>query len=324
MKVSVVMPVFNGGRYLREAIESVLAQTHQQFTLWIGDNVSTDNSVEIAENYKDPRIRLIKHPHNFGIYGNVNRLIRSADGDLIQIACADDRLLPTCLEYQVKLMNDQPELGFVYCDTTATEYQASRPPRKYQGRLPDILYPEAGGLALFCFGCLPGDMTNVMLRKRCFEEVGGFREDLPYAGDFDLWARMSAKFPFGLNRQKLTFEREHAGRASKTMTKNCAHAWQVDGILEDLFSRIDRRYRRLARAHGTLFHAAHLMLHVLKSAARGHLRTAALAWRKRGYSYGNVLAVACLILTANQRIPVGWTCRRLLEAIAEANACPRN
>ncbi len=323
VKISIVMPVFNGEKFLREAIESVLAQTVTEFTFWIGDNVSTDCTAKIVESYADPRIRFVKNSRNLGIYGNVNNLIRQAEGDLVQIVCADDRLLPDCLENQIKVFERHPDLSFVYCDTTATDFGQARPPRRYQGELPNVLFPVAGGLSLFCFGCLPGDMTNVMLRKECFSAVGGFREDLPYAGDFDLWARLSAAYSFGLNRRKLTFEREHAGRASQTMTKNCAHIWQADIILEGLFSRVPSEHRWLVKAHGTMFHASHFMLHGLNAALRGQFRTAGLVWRRRSYSFSNVWALLFIITSLNHRISTGWTCRRLLVAIERANGPTR-
>ena len=62
-KISVCMPMFNASRYLRECIDSILAQTFTDFELLIADDGSTDNSVEIVESYTDPRIRLIRRPH---------------------------------------------------------------------------------------------------------------------------------------------------------------------------------------------------------------------------------------------------------------------
>ena len=64
-KISVCMPMFNASRYLRECIDSILAQTFTDFELLIADDGSTDNSVEIVESYTDPRIRLISRPHNY-------------------------------------------------------------------------------------------------------------------------------------------------------------------------------------------------------------------------------------------------------------------
>ncbi len=64
-KISVCMPMFNASRYLRECIDSILAQTFTDFELLIADDGSTDNSVEIVASYTDPRIRLIRRPHDY-------------------------------------------------------------------------------------------------------------------------------------------------------------------------------------------------------------------------------------------------------------------
>src|SRR5690349_10985865 len=73
MKISVCIPNFNYGRYLRAAIESVLGQSHQDFEIVIADNASTDDSVEVVESFRDPRIRLRRNRTNVGFAPNVDR-----------------------------------------------------------------------------------------------------------------------------------------------------------------------------------------------------------------------------------------------------------
>ena len=112
--VSVLMPTYNPGRYVSEAIESILAQTFTDFEFLISDAGSTDGSLEVMRRYAeaDPRIRLIIQP-KAGIVRALNELIALARGDLIARMDADDIALPVRLERQVAYLNDHPECVLV-------------------------------------------------------------------------------------------------------------------------------------------------------------------------------------------------------------------
>ena len=107
-KISVCMPIFNASRYLRECIDSILAQTFTDFELLIADDGSTDNSVEIVESYADPRIRLIRRPHDY--IATLNCLLSEAKGEYIARMDADDVMLPNRLQLQVDYMDANPEV----------------------------------------------------------------------------------------------------------------------------------------------------------------------------------------------------------------------
>lgn len=106
--ISVCMPMYNASRYLRECIDSVLAQTFTDFEFLIADDGSTDNSVEIVESYSDPRIRLIKREHDY--IATLNCLLSEARGEYIARMDADDVMLPTRLQLQVDHMDANPEV----------------------------------------------------------------------------------------------------------------------------------------------------------------------------------------------------------------------
>src|SRR5688572_5070363 len=98
--VSVCIPAFNAGPYLRQTIESVLAQSFANFELVIVDNASTDDTLAIALEYsrRDPRIRVFRNESNIGAIANFDRCIDLADGEWMKFLCADDWLEPACLE----------------------------------------------------------------------------------------------------------------------------------------------------------------------------------------------------------------------------------
>jgi len=109
--VSVIMPVYNGEKYLREAIQSILNQTFIDFEFIILNDGSTDKTEEIILAYDDPRIHYIKNETNLQLVETLNKGIKFAKGKYVARMDADDISLPTRLEEQVKFMEDNPDIG---------------------------------------------------------------------------------------------------------------------------------------------------------------------------------------------------------------------
>jgi GT2 family glycosyltransferase len=104
------MSVYNGAKYLREAVDSVLAQTFSAFELIIVDDGSTDGTMEILGSYSDPRIRLIRNDRNLGLAAARNRAFAAARGEFIAIHDADDASVPERLAVQVAYLDAHPEV----------------------------------------------------------------------------------------------------------------------------------------------------------------------------------------------------------------------
>lgn len=110
-RVSVLMPVFNTAFYLKEAVESILAQTFTDFEFLIIDDASTDGSIDIIESFDDPRIKLIRKPRNTGLTNSINMGLDLARGEYIARMDSDDISLPDRFAKQVALMDARPEVG---------------------------------------------------------------------------------------------------------------------------------------------------------------------------------------------------------------------
>lgn len=107
---SVLMPVYNGEKYLREAIDSILEQTLTDFEFLIIDDGSKDNSVQIINSYNDPRIRLVKNETNLGISKTLNRGIEMASAEFIARMDADDISYPARLQKQYDYLIKHPRV----------------------------------------------------------------------------------------------------------------------------------------------------------------------------------------------------------------------
>jgi Glycosyltransferases involved in cell wall biogenesis len=168
-KVSIGLPVFNGEKYLREAIDSILAQTFTDFELIISDNASTDRTEEICKEYeaKDPRVRYYRNELNLGAAPNYNRLVELSRGEYFKWACHDDLCAPEFLEKCVEILEQNSPIILCYTRTLIIDengkpilddfgddlnLQMPKPHERY-GR-----YHEA----LFCSGPKGCDRTRVL------------------------------------------------------------------------------------------------------------------------------------------------------------------
>ena len=113
--VSVIMNCYNGDKYIREAIDSIISQTYNNFEIIFWDNASVDNSADIAKSYGD-KIRYFYSNKNIGLGAARNRAIAESKGDLIAFLDCDDIWLPSKLEEQVSIMSSDDTIVVSYSD----------------------------------------------------------------------------------------------------------------------------------------------------------------------------------------------------------------
>jgi glycosyltransferase involved in cell wall biosynthesis len=180
--ISIVMPVWNGEKYLREAILSIIAQTFTYWELIVVDDGSTDATLAILRSFQDLRIRTIELQHG-GIVTALNTGIAAAQSGLIARMDADDIAHPARLELQFQAMADNSEV--VFCHTNIEQIGdlagISRPGH----------FPRTRALiaAQLCFRS-PIVHSTVMFRKDAFLAIGGYKPEERHAEDFGLWGRL--------------------------------------------------------------------------------------------------------------------------------------
>lgn len=203
--VSVIMPVYNGEKYLREAIDSILNQTFKDFELLLINDASTDNSEEIINSYNDSRIIYIKNEQNLGLIKTLNKGLDLAKGEFIARMDADDISSPERFAKQIALFESNPEIGV--CGTWFTLFREN-----HEDKI--IKHPEHNdsikiGLLTSCFIGHP----TVMMRKKAIEN---YRYDVNYqaAEDFELWTRLVRVIKFYNIQESLLKYRFHASNMS--------------------------------------------------------------------------------------------------------------
>jgi glycosyltransferase involved in cell wall biosynthesis len=119
--LSIFIPTYNCGRFLGEAVESVLSQSFGDFELFVIDNASTDDTRQVMQKYQDPRLQYIVNPQNQGPYYSFRVFLERARGRYVRSLCADDVLIPDVLEAQVKALDRFRTVGLVNCDMIETD-----------------------------------------------------------------------------------------------------------------------------------------------------------------------------------------------------------
>lgn len=180
--VSIIIPCYNGERFVAEAIESALAQTYPHKEVIVIDDGSTDNSLEVIKSFGD-KIRWETGPNRGGCAAR-NRGIELARGELIQFLDADDILHPQKLERQVPVATEN-EKSVCYCDFVVVDSST--------GSALEIPKRESQGLDPVCFAVRAERLQTAapLYRRSALLEVSGFAEGLPCAQEYDLNIRLA-------------------------------------------------------------------------------------------------------------------------------------
>ncbi|MHB9156226.1 MAG: glycosyltransferase family 2 protein, partial [Endomicrobiales bacterium] len=204
-KVSVIIPAYNNGIYLPESIESVLKQTYQDFEILVIDDGSTDKTRETAERYAREYPHRVRYAYqeNRGAGAARNKGLTQAKGEYLAFLDADDRWLSTKLEKQVHLLDSRPDIGLVYTNLFFVDRENNV---VRHGTLDGFSLPR-GEVSLFFYFRYFMYTSTVMLRKRCAERVGFFREDISVSEDFDFLLRVSAVCKVECQEEKLLAKR---------------------------------------------------------------------------------------------------------------------
>ena len=203
--VSVCIPTFNGASWIREAIESALAQDFSDLEVVVCDDASTDDTVELAEQVHDERVRVVAHRERVGLARNWNRCVSESKGAYIKFLMQDDRLAPGCIGRMLEVLRGSPGVGMVFCPRELEFDDPGDPASIYFlerfGELHTRLGPVArvnDGRTLFAAmqrdwfrDNMIGEPTAVMVTREALVGLGLFNVRLRQATDLEMWLRIS-------------------------------------------------------------------------------------------------------------------------------------
>ena len=205
--ITCIIPVFNGERYLREALESVFAQTYRPLDVVLVDDGSTDNTVAIASTYAG-RVRYV-HQHNLGPAAARNKGIQAARGEFLAFLDADDLWHPEKLERQITRFQTRPDLG--YCVTYCQNFW-----------IPDLQAEAERYREHRVAQPLPGYITQTLFARRgVFDSVGLFNVALAHGDSMEWFLRAAQKGTvMELLPNVLSYRRLHSENRSRLLASS--------------------------------------------------------------------------------------------------------
>ena len=210
--ISVIIPVYNGAKTIKETIESVLVQTWQDFEIIVIDDGSTDSTLEVIKSIPDSRIKLFSY-ENTGPSASRNRGISHAAGEFIAFLDADDLWKPDKLEAQLKALQDIPEAVVAYSWTNHIDESGQFLRNGSQIVVNGNAYERLLLVNFFEHG------SNPLIRKQALLEVGGFDESLRQGEDWEMWLRLAARYDFVAVPLPQIFYRVYNKSASSNVLK---------------------------------------------------------------------------------------------------------
>lgn len=187
--ISVVIPVYNGEKTIRQTIESVINQTFSNFELIVIDDGSQDSTLDIVRSISDSRLKVFSFP-NAGLAASRNRGIQLASGDYISFIDADDLWTGDKLEAQLKALLDNPQAAVAFSWTDCIDESGQFSRRGNYSTVSGNVYAQ---LLLTDF---IENGSNLLIRSEAFKKVSYFNESLPAAEDWEMWLRLAANYEF--------------------------------------------------------------------------------------------------------------------------------
>lgn len=188
-KISVVIPVYNGAKTIRETLESVLNQTFSDFELIVIDDGSSDSTVNIVNQIQDSRLKVFSYS-NAGTAMSRNRGIYQSTGEYISFIDADDLWTADKLEAQLKALENNPQTAVAYSWTNCIDESSKFLRRGGHTTANGDVYAQLLVVNFLANG------SNPLIRKQALKEVGEFDKSLVGTEDWDMWLRLAARFHF--------------------------------------------------------------------------------------------------------------------------------
>lgn len=222
VELSIIIPVYNSGRFLRYALESVFKQTYKNYEVIVVYRDSQDDSGEIIDSYRD-RINLVVQEGR-GLASARNMGINVSKGEYIAFLDADDMWTPDKLDLQVKLLKEDYEIGLVFSDANIVNLLKKT---CLKGSCLFNMYRGYVFEKLFLLNFIP--CCSVIVRKKCFNKVGFFDDELILGEDWDMWLRIAKHYKVDYVDECLAIYRIHSkniSRDSENMLKSKIKVWQ--------------------------------------------------------------------------------------------------
>lgn len=215
--VSICMPIYCPKHdYLNALLQSIAKQTYSNIEVIVSDDGDSESLFLALDNFPY-KLRYYKNTLGKGIFNNLNNAISFVNGAYVQIVCQDDILLPSMIEAQLTTLNKYEDAGFVYTQVTNVDSSGNVIGKGF-GEGSSVIPKNRLYDYLFAYGCLPGNLSTVMMKRELMNRVGTFNTKQPFGADFEYWIRCAAYSSLAINLTPQLQLRTHSEQASFTLS----------------------------------------------------------------------------------------------------------
>ena len=228
--VTFVVPCYNLAHFLSECVDSILAQTYFDFEILIMNDCSPDNTEEVALSFRDPRVKYVRNETNLGHLANYNRGIALARGKYVWLISADDRLRkPYILERYLRVMEGHSEVGYACCPALVLKGQCEIEVENSFGS-DDVIFSGQQFLKVLLTEGNCVIAASGIVRRECYDKLGAFPLDLPYAGDWFLWCLFALHYDVAYFGEPMVNYRHHQLSMTSHLTGERFAVRFMDGL----------------------------------------------------------------------------------------------
>ncbi len=242
--ISIILPVYNRHHYLKQAIDSVINQTYQNWELIIADDASAPDTKKILNDYTSlSKIKIIHNETNLGLFANLNQAIKHTSSSYIVLLCSDDFLLPHCLETSIRLITSNSNVNLILTAFNAIDGNGIEIPsgskhwhdQMISNSLQKLSSSESIPL-LLKFGSINGNITGMFFTRYLFESIGGFKENWTHAADWEWVYRACKRSDVLLSKMPIATVRSHDEQLSGVNFKNISNSLEVIEMVKILLN----------------------------------------------------------------------------------------
>lgn len=218
--ISVVIPIYNPDiTMFNMALNSILSNNYSNFEVIISDDSASDYWLSHIIEIQNPRVKIVKNSNSKGIFPNLNYAISHTKGDYIQIFCQDDLAYENLLFSQITALIEFQDAAYVVSQFNSIDKESKIIRKCYETKQNTYkLFTKEDSINLLLkYGCFPGNLSTVMLRKSLIYEIGYFCEDLKYSGDYEYWVRIGKSYGCVISYFPNLAVRTHPKQASNTL-----------------------------------------------------------------------------------------------------------
>lgn len=245
-QIAVILPVYNGMKYLEESVNSVLNQDFDNYEFLICDDCSADGSFDFLSKYQNKNIQLFKNQINRGLFSTLNFLIKKTKAPLVHLWAQDDIMYPNCLSETVEFHRKFPNVNFSFSRFHIINET---------GKIVDVLFeienhtlsPLGHAKSSILYGSIAGNIANVTLVKSAVEAVGYFNESMKYVGDFDMWCRLTKDTPVGMSAGYLLKLRQHPEQLSRNIEASYNKLAESMAVYKCFLKHFEGRQLKIAK-----------------------------------------------------------------------------